>query len=161
MFSLIEDYTAKKKNSHGDVDVLFLFSLAWCSPRGAEILGFIHPEEDRRNMYSTCVQLPWDKILVCRLQIRADNIRSPLRWSHLSIYLSIIDLSIYRSVLPVLVLPDAEPFDQVLGALQFGVKTVFLPFESRHILHRHAIREKIRAQKEESLTKHKWCYIWQ
>lgn len=54
------------KNSHGDVDVLFLFSLTWCWLRGAEILGFIHPEEDRTNMYSTCVQLPRDKILACR-----------------------------------------------------------------------------------------------
>lgn len=40
-------------------------------------------------------------------------------------------------VLPVLVFPDAEPFDQILGALQFGVKTIFLPLEPGHILHRH------------------------
>lgn len=38
---------------------------------------------------------------------------------------------------PVLVLPDAEPFDQILGALQFGMKTVLLAFEPSHILHRH------------------------
>lgn len=40
-------------------------------------------------------------------------------------------------LLPVLVLPDAEPFDQVLSALQFGMKTVLLPLEPRHVLHRH------------------------
>lgn len=38
---------------------------------------------------------------------------------------------------PVLVLPDAEPFDQVLSALKLGMKTVLLPFEPRHVLHRH------------------------
>lgn len=38
---------------------------------------------------------------------------------------------------PVLVFPDAEPFDQILGALQFGVKAIFLPLEPGHILHRH------------------------
>lgn len=38
---------------------------------------------------------------------------------------------------PVLVLPDAEPFDQILGALKFGMKAVLLTFEPSHILHRH------------------------
>lgn len=38
-------------------------------------------------------------------------------------------------IYPVLVLPDAEPLDQVLGALEFGVKTILLTFEPRHILH--------------------------
>lgn len=38
---------------------------------------------------------------------------------------------------PVLVLPDAEPFDQILGALKFGMKTVLLTFEPGNILHRH------------------------
>lgn len=38
---------------------------------------------------------------------------------------------------PVLVLPDAEPFDKVLSALKFGMKTVLLPLEPRHILHCH------------------------
>lgn len=42
-----------------------------------------------------------------------------------------------RSFVPVLVLPDAEPFDQILGALKFGVKTVLLTFEPGNILHRH------------------------
>lgn len=37
----------------------------------------------------------------------------------------------------MLVLPDAEPFDQILCALKFGMKTVFLPFEPRDILHCH------------------------
>lgn len=37
----------------------------------------------------------------------------------------------------MLVLPDAEPFDQVLSALKFGMKTVLLPLEPRHILHCH------------------------
>lgn len=37
----------------------------------------------------------------------------------------------------MLVLPDAEPFDQILGALKFGMKTVLLPFEPGHVLHRH------------------------
>lgn len=37
----------------------------------------------------------------------------------------------------MLVFPDAEPFDQILGALQFGVKTIFLSFKPGHILHRH------------------------
>lgn len=40
-------------------------------------------------------------------------------------------------IYPVLVLPDAEPLDQVLGALELGVKTVLLTFEPCHILHRH------------------------
>lgn len=35
------------------------------------------------------------------------------------------------------VFPDAEPFDQILGALQFGMKTILLPFEPSHVLHRH------------------------
>lgn len=38
---------------------------------------------------------------------------------------------------PVLVLPDAEPFDQILGALKFGMKTILLPFKPSHILHGH------------------------
>lgn len=38
---------------------------------------------------------------------------------------------------PVFIFPDAEPFNQILGALEFGVKAIFLPFESGHILHRH------------------------
>lgn len=38
---------------------------------------------------------------------------------------------------PVFVLPDAEPFDQILGALKFGMKTVLLTFEPSHVLHRH------------------------
>lgn len=37
----------------------------------------------------------------------------------------------------MLVLPDAEPFDQILGALQLGMETVLLPLEPNHILHRH------------------------
>lgn len=37
----------------------------------------------------------------------------------------------------MLVLPDAEPFDQILGALKFGMKTVLLPFEPGHVLHCH------------------------
>lgn len=39
------------------------------------------------------------------------------------------------------IFPDAEPFNQILGALEFGVKAIFLPFESGHILHRHAEKE--------------------
>lgn len=42
--------------------------------------------------------------------------------------------------LPVLVLPDAKPFDQILSALKFGMKTVLLPLEPRHILHRHTTK---------------------
>lgn len=38
---------------------------------------------------------------------------------------------------PVFVLPDAEPFDQILGALKFGMKTILLSFEPSHVLHRH------------------------
>lgn len=37
----------------------------------------------------------------------------------------------------MLVLPDAEPLDQVLGALEFGVETILLTFEPRHVLHGH------------------------
>ena len=44
------------------------------------------------------------------------------------------------------VLPDAEPLDQILGALKFGMKTVLLPFEPSHILHRHA--EGVRKHEE-------------
>ena len=40
---------------------------------------------------------------------------------------------------PVLVLPDVEPFDQVLGALKFGVETILLTFEPRHIFHGHTV----------------------
>lgn len=39
------------------------------------------------------------------------------------------------------IFPDAEPFNQILGALEFGVKAIFLPFESGHILHRHTEKE--------------------
>ena len=39
--------------------------------------------------------------------------------------------------LPVLVLPDPEPLDQVFGALEPGVQAVFLAFEAGHILHGH------------------------
>lgn len=39
------------------------------------------------------------------------------------------------------IFPDAEPFNQILGALEFGVKAIFLPFESGNILHRHAEKE--------------------
>lgn len=55
-------------------------------------------------------------------------------------------------VLPVLVFPDAEPFDQILGALQFGVKTIFLPLEPGHILHRHT-DTKTTGHDEEKLSK--------
>lgn len=37
----------------------------------------------------------------------------------------------------VLVLPDSEPLDQVLGALQFGMEAVLLAFKPQHILHCH------------------------
>lgn len=40
----------------------------------------------------------------------------------------------------MLVLPDAEPFDQILGALKFGMKTILLPFKPSHILHGHTER---------------------
>lgn len=46
------------------------------------------------------------------------------------------------------IFPDAEPFNQILGALEFGVKAIFLPFESGHVLHRHA-------EKELNKSKHK------
>lgn len=49
----------------------------------------------------------------------------------------------------MLVFPDAEPFDQVLGALKFGMKTILLPFEPSHVLHRHAEKES----KEEETKK--------
>lgn len=39
------------------------------------------------------------------------------------------------------IFPDAEPFNQILGALEFGVEAIFLAFESGHILHRHAEKE--------------------
>lgn len=54
----------------------------------------------------------------------------------------------------MLVLPDAEPFDQILGALQFGMKTIFLPFEPSHVLHRHA-ESKQRRRDEKTKTKKK------
>ena len=38
-------------------------------------------------------------------------------------------LLLLHVVLPVFVLPDAEPLDQVLGALELRVKTVLLTFE--------------------------------
>lgn len=46
----------------------------------------------------------------------------------------------FNNLLPVLILPNAEPFDQVLGALQFGMETILLPFEPSHVLHRHTGR---------------------
>lgn len=49
----------------------------------------------------------------------------------------------------MLVFPDAEPFDQVLGALKFGMKTILLPFEPSHVLHRHTEKES----KEEETKK--------
>lgn len=36
---------------------------------------------------------------------------------------------------PVFVLPDFEPLDEVLSALESGVQAVLLPFETGHILH--------------------------
>lgn len=54
----------------------------------------------------------------------------------------------------MLVLPDAEPFDQILGALQFGMKTIFLPFEASHVLHRHA-EGKEKQKERENITKQK------
>lgn len=47
----------------------------------------------------------------------------------------------FYHLLPVFIFPDAEPFNQILGALEFGVKAIFLAFESGHILHRHAEKE--------------------
>lgn len=40
------------------------------------------------------------------------------------------------------IFPDAKPFNQILGALEFGVKAIFLPFESGHILHGHAEKDE-------------------
>lgn len=48
------------------------------------------------------------------------------------------NFSQFHHSIPVFIFPDAEPFYQILGALEFGVKAIFLPFESGHILHRHA-----------------------
>lgn len=48
------------------------------------------------------------------------------------------NFSQFHHFVPVFIFPDAEPFHQILGALEFGVKAIFLPFESGHILHRHA-----------------------
>lgn len=36
---------------------------------------------------------------------------------------------------PVFVLPDFEPLDKVLSALESGVQAILLPFETGHILH--------------------------
>lgn len=43
--------------------------------------------------------------------------------------------------LPVLVLPDPEPLDQIFGALQPGVQAVLLAFEAGHVLHGHTGEE--------------------
>lgn len=47
---------------------------------------------------------------------------------------------------PMLILPDPEPLDQVFGALQFGVQTVLLPLEARHILHGDTDKQKKRGK---------------
>lgn len=43
--------------------------------------------------------------------------------------------------LPVLVLPDPEPLDQIFGALQPRVQAVLLAFEAGHVLHGHTGEE--------------------
>ena len=45
----------------------------------------------------------------------------------------------FQFTIPVFVFPDAEPLHEVLGALEFGVQTVLLTFEPRHVLHGDAI----------------------
>lgn len=44
--------------------------------------------------------------------------------------------------LPVLVLPNPEPFNQILGALKFGMETIFLALKPRHVLHCHAEKDQ-------------------
>lgn len=48
----------------------------------------------------------------------------------------------FHHLLPVFIFPDAKPFNQILGALEFRVKAIFLPFESGHILHGHAEKDE-------------------
>lgn len=50
-------------------------------------------------------------------------------------------LDLHFRPLPVFIFPDAEPFNQILGALEFRVEAIFLPFESGHVLHCHAEKE--------------------
>lgn len=50
----------------------------------------------------------------------------------------------------MLVLPDTEPFDQILGALKFRMETILLPLEPSHVFHRHTERAS-----EEEETKQK------
>lgn len=50
----------------------------------------------------------------------------------------VIVKSEYKKSSPVLVLPDVEPLDQILGALQFRMQTVLLALEASHVLHCHA-----------------------
>lgn len=61
-------------------------------------------------------------------------------------------VSTYYQLLPVLVLPDSEPFDQILGALQFGMKTIFLPFEPSHVFHRHTAKQAMGKGKTNNKT---------
>lgn len=53
--------------------------------------------------------------------------------------------------LPVFVLPDFEPLDKVLSALESGVQAVLLTFETGHILHGDAVNtwEKLRMRGED------------
>lgn len=52
---------------------------------------------------------------------------------------------------PMLILPDPEPLDQVFGALQFGVQTVLLTFEARHVLHGDTDEQKARERERGSV----------
>lgn len=52
------------------------------------------------------------------------------------------------------IFPDAEPFNQILGALEFGVKAIFLPFESCHILHRYAEKKRWNKSKHKGKSSH-------
>lgn len=45
------------------------------------------------------------------------------------------DQQTFYVTLPVFVLPDFEPLDKVLSALESGVQAVLLTFETGHILH--------------------------
>lgn len=47
------------------------------------------------------------------------------------------------------VLPDFEPLDKVLGALESGVQAILLTFETGHILHGHTVNTgKIRDERK-------------
>lgn len=56
----------------------------------------------------------------------------------------------------MLVLPDFEPLDKVLSALESGVQAIFLTFETGHVLHGDTINTQGEKHKRRKWERGKW-----